>query len=105
MRKTLLWLVLMTFGLFSTYAMWQVGYFGIWEAGFASVGALQILLDLTIACCLVASWMIADARARGVVIWPWLLAVLAIGSIALLAYLLVREYRKETQSQTAQQFA
>ena len=69
----------------------EVGYFGLWQAGFASNASLQILLDLCIACGLGGLWLIGDAKRRGVTAWPWLIAVLALGSIGLLAYLFLRE--------------
>lgn len=46
---------------------------------------------MCIACGLGGLWLIGDARQRGVTAWPWLLAVLTLGSIGLLAYLFVRE--------------
>jgi len=94
MRKTILWSALIGFSLFSGYATWQVGYFGIWQAGIASLGAWQILIDLSIACLIVCSWMIGDARQRGIRAWPWIVATILLGSMALLSYLLCREYGK-----------
>ena len=96
LRKLILWTVLIDFALFTGWAMWKVGYFGIWEAGFTSWGGLQILLDLSISCCVIATWLVADARARHINPWPWLVAILFTGSLATLAYLLVREYRTST---------
>jgi hypothetical protein len=58
-------LVALAFGAYTLYAITQVGYFGIWAAGFASPGALQVLLDLVITCLLISSWMVIDARATG----------------------------------------
>ena len=96
LKKILLLLALIDILAFSAYVMWEVGYMGIWQAGFASLGAMQILLDLTICCVILASWMIMDARKRGVVAWPWVLATLFVGSISPLLYLIVREFGKET---------
>ena len=90
-RKLLLWFVLVDFALFSTWVMWKVGYLGIWEAGFASAGSLQILCDLVISLSLVMVWLVQDARSRGMNPWPWLVATLAAGSLAPLLYLIVRE--------------
>lgn len=101
LRKILLWTLLIDFALFSAWVLWDVGYLGIWQAGFASPGSVQILLDLVIACLLIMSWMLADARARGVNPWPWMVATLALGSLAPLLYLLMREYaRGRERSQT-----
>ena len=92
LRKNLLWITLLVFGTYSTWVLWQVGYVGIWEGGFAELGSTQILFDLAIACFIVCSWIIGDARSRGVSAAPWIIATMLTGSIALLVYLLVREY-------------
>jgi hypothetical protein len=91
MRTALLSLILLAFGAFSVYVMWDFGYLGIWRAGFANVAALQILLDLVITCLLISSWMIADARAKGLKAWPFVGITLAAGSFGPLLYLLYRE--------------
>ncbi|MEE2730629.1 MAG: DUF2834 domain-containing protein [Pseudomonadota bacterium] len=91
-KKWVLWMLLIDFGLFSGWVMWQVGYWGIWQAGLASPGAMQILLDLVIAGGLICCWIVLDARQRGVNPWPWVLVTFAVGSIAPLVYLLWREY-------------
>ncbi len=95
LRKILLWILLIDFALFSAWAMWEVGYIGIWQAGLTSPGSMQILADLVIACLLIMSWIFADARARGLNPWPWMVATLFVGSLAPLTYLLVREYGRE----------
>lgn len=94
-KKLLYWILLFDLLAFSGYVMWEVGYLGIWQAGFASLGAMQILMDLVVACVLVSGWILVDARQQAINPWPWLIAILATGSIAILGYLLVRTYRKE----------
>lgn len=91
LRQLLLGAVLLAFTTFSLLVVGELGYFGLWQAGFASNASLQILLDLCIACGLGGLWLIGDAKQRGVSAWPWLIAVLALGSIGLLAYLFLRE--------------
>lgn len=90
-RHVVLWTVLIAFSTYSTWAMWDVGYLGIWEAGLQSKASLQILLDLVITCSLAGLWLIGDARVRQVRAWPWLAGILLTGSIGLLAYLIARE--------------
>ena len=46
--RPVLFIVFAAFGVFSLYAMWEVGLLGIWQAGMASVGAWQVLLDLIV---------------------------------------------------------
>lgn len=94
LRKFLLWFLFIDFALFSTWVMYEIGYFGIWQAGFVSSGSLQILIDLAICCVLICSWLKKDAEQRGINPYPWMLATFATGSLAPLLYLLIREYQK-----------
>lgn len=105
LRKFLLWIILLAFSAYSTWAMWQLGYFGIWAAGFTSPGSLQILLDLVVCCILITSWLKKDAEARGLNPYPWIIATFASGSIAPLIYLLHREYAKTDPSRSSLQSA
>lgn len=91
MKSTTLVLLLVAaaFGAFSTHAMLQVGYLGIWQAGLQDVGAQQVLFDLVIACLLICSWMVSDARRSGRNPWPYVIVTLLGGSVGPLAYLLV----------------
>ena len=90
-RKTsALVLVLLGFGLLSTYATLQVGYLGIWQSSFANWGTLQVLCDLIVTSSLAALWMLQDARRRGVNAWPFVVVTLFLGSFGPLLYLLRR---------------
>lgn len=75
----------------------QVGYLGIWQAGVANPGALQVLLDLVIVCALASAWMLVDARERGLAAWPFVAITLAAGSFGPLLYLMYRERPRATQ--------
>jgi hypothetical protein len=90
MRNFLVLAVLLAFGAYSLYVMWQVGYVGIWQAGLANLAALQVLLDLVIVCALASIWMLVDGRSRGLTAWPFVLITLAAGSFGPLLYLLYR---------------
>jgi hypothetical protein len=85
--KPLVWALLVAFGTYSSWVLLQVGYLGIWQGGFANVGATQITLDLLISCALLLGFIARDCRNAGRPFWPWLLAVLALGSIGALTYL------------------
>lgn len=89
MTTLILTLILAAFGAYSAWAMLQVGYLGIWQAGLAGPGALQVLLDLVVACLLISAWIVADARRNGRNAWPYVALTLAAGSFGPLAYLLV----------------
>lgn len=87
----LLAVVLLDFAALSVYAIYQVGYVGLFQAGLASWGAAQILADLVIACSLIIVWMVRDARARGLNPWGFVAITLVAGSFGPLLYLLRRE--------------
>jgi hypothetical protein len=88
MRPVLI-LTLAAFGAFSLYAMWQVGYLGIWQAGMASVGAWQLLLDFVLTSLLLLGYMARDARQTGRKLWPYAVITLAAGSFGPMLYLLL----------------
>ena len=91
--RVLLAFVFVDFMALSGWAMWEVGYIGIFEAAFTGgPGTLQVLFDLVVACGFGSVWLYRDARERGHNPWPWLLAVAPLGSIPLLAYVLVRDW-------------
>lgn len=82
---------------FTAYSLWVVAGFGY--TGFLSLAArepwaLQLLLDLVIACSFGIGWMRADARRRGIASWPFIPVVVAMGSIGLLGYVVWRGLRQ-----------
>ncbi|HUS23974.1 MAG TPA: DUF2834 domain-containing protein [Candidatus Binatia bacterium] len=93
LRLAALFAVLAAFGAYSLWVMTQVGYFGIWQAGVANPGALQVLIDLCIVCTLASLWMIGDAPARGLSAWPFVAITLVAGSFGPMLYLAWRELR------------
>ena len=90
-------LVLAGFGAFSMFVMWEVGYLGIWQAGLASLGAQQVLLDLVVMSCIVMGLLWQDAQRTGRAFWPYALITLAAGSFGPLLYLLLRPTRAPAQ--------
>jgi uncharacterized protein YacL len=92
--RAVLFLVLAAFGAFSLYAMWQVGYVGIWQAGMASVGAWQVLLDLVIMSFIALGFMARDAHRTGRKLWPYALVTVAAGSFGPLLYLLLAPHTR-----------
>jgi len=57
-------LVLLAFGGFEAWGVYQVGYAGVFEQALGTTGALLGFVDLTIALGLVTLWMWQDARER-----------------------------------------
>lgn len=94
MRTILLALVFAAFGAYSLWVTLQIGYLGIWQAGFANAGSTQITLDLIIACAIAAGWMVQDARRNGRNPWPFVAITVVGGSFGPLLYLLLRHWRK-----------
>lgn len=90
MKKILPLLVLVPFAIFSSIVAIEHGAVGFVSLSLREPWALQLFLDLTIALFLVGTWLRRDARARGIPALPYLLALPALGSIAVLVYLVHR---------------
>lgn len=88
--KPVLWLITLVFGGFSFWVMAKIGYFGIWQGGFANLGSTQITFDLLVACTLLMGVIVRECRSEGHPWWPWVLLTLTAGSLGPLAYLLWR---------------
>ncbi len=78
---------------FTAYSLWVVAGFGY--TGFLSLAgrepwAMQLLIDLVLACSFGIGWMHADAKRRGMASWPFVPVILLFGSIGLLGYVVVR---------------
>ena len=87
-------LVLLAFGGVEAYAVWQVGYAGLFEQALGTVGARLGFLDLCVALGLVTVWLVRDARDRGISPLPYMLLTLTLGSVGPLLYLIRREGRE-----------
>ena len=92
-RMLLLVVVIGLFGVISALALEEVGYLGIIEPHFKSLGEFQVLADLVIMCVLGCVWMTEDARARGISSWPFVVVTVFAGSFGPLLYLVTRELR------------
>lgn len=92
MKKILVPLaVLVPFTAFSIWLTLDTGYLGFIRLAGREPWALQMLLDVGIACTVCSIWMVRDARARGARVWPYLVATVFLGSIGVLAYLVHRD--------------
>lgn len=89
MKKVLPVLVLVAFTLFSVELIAKGGLEGL--AVLREPWALQIAVDLCIACFFAGAWLRRDARERGIAALPYLILLPFLGSIAVLAYLVRRE--------------
>ena len=83
----------LVFGAISAVALFDVGYFGIFEAGLDNWGAGQVFADLVVLAILGMVWMHHDSRSSGINPWPFIVITLAAGSFGVLFYLIARELR------------
>ncbi|MGE0401439.1 MAG: hypothetical protein AB7T06_32355 [Kofleriaceae bacterium] len=80
---------------FTAYSMWVVlgfGYTGFLSLAMREPWAMQLLLDLVLACTFGIGWMTHDARARRIATWPFVIATLFLGSVGLLGYVVWRGF-------------
>ncbi len=90
-RIVILLAILIPFTLLSTWLVIDTGYLAWIRLARREPWALQLFVDLAIACTVFMSWMLRDARARGLRAWPYVPLILTGGSIGILAYLIRRE--------------
>ena len=78
---------------FVAYSLWVVagfGYTGFLALAWREPWAMQMLLDLVIACSFGLGWLFADARKHSITTWPFVVATVLLGSVGLLGYVVVR---------------
>lgn len=86
-KRTLAITLLIPFSMLTLYAVWQVGYIGIFDYHRHSPAGWQVFADLVVALILVLSWLIGDAKRKGRNPWIWVALTLTLGSIGPLLYL------------------
>lgn len=82
--------VLVTFGAYTAWLTATDGYTGFLILAGREPWALQMLLDVSIACLLYSLWLVPDARRHGISPWPYLALTLVAGSLGGLVYLVRR---------------
>lgn len=85
--------LLLDFSVLTAVEIARHGYTGYLRIAFTNLSAGIILADLAIALLLVVAWMIHDARARKVSVWPYVVLTMVFGSVGPLAYLALRSRR------------
>ncbi len=83
-------LVLLPFAAYSTWLVADTGYLEFFRVAGRDRWALQMLLDVAIACLIFTLWMVPDARRNGINPWPYVGVTVFLGSIGGLAYLVRR---------------
>lgn len=98
-RRMLAIILLIPFIPLSLYAVYQVGYIGIFDYHRHSVAGWQVFSDLVIACILLLSWIVPEAKRNGQNPWPIILMTILLGSFGPLLYIIFM--RKNTQHSSA----
>lgn len=96
MKTLLLVALFLAFTIPSTVLVIDDGYLGFARLAAREPWALQMLVDLVIACSVFVGWMWRDAPTRGIHRWPYLIAIATVGSIGVLAYLIRRRFATPT---------
>lgn len=94
-------ILLADFVALTAYAIYQYGYVGFFTIATGNAVGIQLLTDLVIALSLFVTWMIPDARQRGITPFPYLVLILTLGSIGALAYMIRRQAQAEPQAMRA----
>lgn len=94
MRIGLLVAILAVHTLVTVLGVIDVGYLGLFQLGLRDWAARQVFLDLSIALLLMTTWLVPDARKHGISPWPYVIAMLPLGSFGPLGYLIHREWSR-----------
>ncbi len=86
-RRTLAIAMLIPFTALTLYALYKVGYIGVINYLLHGPAGWQVFADLVIACVLVLSWMIPEAKRTGRNPWPYVVLTVLMGSFGPLLYL------------------
>jgi Protein of unknown function DUF2834 len=89
-KQIVLSLVLMDFLGLTGYAAYHYGFAGFYQAILANAATVTIFCDLVIALSMVLTWIVRDARRRGVSPLLYVVLTLALGSVGPLIYLIGR---------------
>lgn len=98
MRLAVLVLIFLAFTGWSFFIVATQGFGAVIPLLAREPWAAQFFVDLSIALLVAWSWLIRDAKARGIPAVPYIIGTLALGSIAVLAYLIHREFKPRTAS-------
>lgn len=92
-RFALALIALVTFTTYSLTIVANEGLLAVLDL-FAGGWSQQLFIDLFIACGVCTFWIIPDAKKHGVSPWPFVIALPFVGSVATLAYITLREWKR-----------
>lgn len=81
-------ILLIPFLALTLYAVYSVGYIGIFDYHRHSPAGWQVFADLVVALMIVICYMVPEAKKAGKNPWPWVVVTLFLGSIGPLLYLI-----------------
>lgn len=90
-KQIILAVVTFDFLALTGWAIYQHGYFGIFERALESSATILLAVDLLLAIVMVVAWMWNDAARHGLRVWPYLLISAIFGSAGPMLYLIRRE--------------
>lgn len=96
-RRSLAIIALIPFSLLTGYALFQVGYYGIFQHLIDGPAGWQIFADLSIALFMVLSVIFKEAQAKGRTLWPWVVVTLLAGSFGPLLYYAFHASKQRTE--------
>ena len=86
-KKLFAIIILIPFSILSAYAVFKVGYVGIFDYHIHSPAGWQVFVDLVIACVLCLTWLIPEAKRNERNPVPFVIITLFLGSFGPLLYL------------------
>lgn len=86
-RQALAIILLIPFSILTLYAVVKVGYIGIFDYQRHSPAGWQVFFDLVIACLLILTWLIPEAKKQDRNPWPFVIITVFLGAIGPLLYL------------------
>ena len=86
-KRTLAIILLIPFSALTAYAVFKVGYIGLFDYQRHSPAGWQVFADLVIACLLCLSWLIPEAKSRGRNPIPFVVITLFLGALGPLLYI------------------
>ncbi len=93
--------VFLAFTVYSVEVTIAEGYLAFLQVPMQGGWATQITLDLVLSASIATMWLVPDAKKLGIATWPFLITMPFIGSISLLAYLVLREWKLARPKETA----
>ncbi len=78
--------LLVPFTALTGYALYDIGFMGVFEHQFSNSGGLQVWIDLAIAVTLILFWLVPNAKRTGRNPWPYVIITMIAGSFGPLLY-------------------